>query len=237
MALSRPFQTQNVPLINYDFVDAATGVSYIAFYGLNGDLDGDEQMKLITATPNSTGGTGVYDAGKNIHYGVTTRIQSQTSEYPNLHNYTPVAGTIEYSTAFKVPMTLSGAAIFSFSHGLGSTGACPDGRIKTILDIQKNGVHIVSGATQVTSLGAVGNGTSTAESVVIDIPTTHFAPGDTLEIDIDAWGGGSGANQVYWGIGMDPGNRNDPWPDGSGKTIEDTDNTQFIAYLPVRIDQ
>lgn len=220
MVFQKPYQTQDVPTISYDFTDMLVGTAYKTFY-----IGEASSEFMISATPGS-------DAEHIVSLGTGTYGDSMTKVLDK-----------DYTTVFNIPQIMEGKAAFSFSHGIGVPAGTDDpqgGWVKTEIALEKNGVHILSGQTPIRNVGATIDGPeSTVDGISLTMPRTTFAPGDTFKINVKGYakqGNGLVGRKVYYGIGTDPKGRLDAY-NATIQPIEDTDSTIFEAHLPFNTKQ
>ncbi|MHA1302802.1 MAG: hypothetical protein ACTSQE_14695 [Candidatus Heimdallarchaeaceae archaeon] len=211
----KPYQTQNVPLINYNFTDTITGVSYKTFYA--GDASG---TKFLISSPTASSWGGITQVGNSIYQGSLV-----------------LAGTYNFDTTFNIPQIIEGDAVAQFTLGQYWEGNATGTRRQARISLQKNTVELISGATTATVAadGSAGDTLSAPEAIILPVPKTSFAIGDTLRMEVKIYGQGQGSpgQDIKPGIGTDPNGAKD---EGTKKVIEDTDSTIFKLHLPFRAD-
>ena len=184
------FSTVSPRLVSYNFIDTITGVAYGVFYA--GNASG---TNTLISSPTASSWQGITQAGS-----------------PTTGDALTLRGTFEFETTFSTSQTIEGDAIAEFSLGLYYVDTANDAQKKANVEIQKNGVALVNGDTIPTTEN--GNATDTksdAEAVLLTIPKTHFAIGDTLKMVVKVYAAGQAPSQgVVPGIGTDPAGKNDP---------------------------
>ena len=220
--LAKKYQSQPLAIASYDWTDLASGKSYKTFYG--GKAEGNY---FFTTQAINSG---------NASYG-TIDITTLSSKFDNetgVHK----AISINFDTTFDVPMTIKGDCIINATTGIVSEDSGdPNGKL--VVQMLKNGVHIISGSTAF--LAYVGTSDvnlphSREHVLIFDVPETFFAIGDTLRFTVEAWAQMvTGSKHAYQGLAHDAGDRNDSNV-AIKKTIEDDHSTKLTFAVPFKVD-
>ncbi len=207
-------------IISFAFSDIASGKSYVIFYGGYGGA------YFLTTSTNINSG---YQSNATTNAGITTADVIETAFGIKL--------SINFDTKFDVAQTIDGDTFCNATIGINSNAVGDNETADVALTVsaQKNGVHLVSGATVLTE-GSLNTGTNKHDSgefaVVLDIPKTSFGIGDTLRFVVEVSGNGTSGDNLIVGIGHDPANRNEDVSNANNKTILDSQTTQMRFAVP-----
>lgn len=168
-------------LTTFTFTDTATKTGYIEFYG----------MKTNEGT-----------------FLVTNSIDSNINDV-----YTDVTGTnqeVNFDITFKAPQTIVGNSFLSATMAIATSSTAASGYFKARVLHVRGGVETEIGA-QVTgdtfTTPAVGSlyETWVRFTLMLTITQTHFKIGDTLRLEVIAYGSGGGGTRYQY-LWHDPGN-------------------------------
>ena len=217
------FTTASPQVVSYSFTETLTGTAYGTFYG--GFSPGQNDFLVSSSEINSDG----LSSGGGYFRGIVTYDNNGTGSngvYINTFER-------DYTTSFNISQTIEGVLIVSFSHGIYGVSSV-SGAYKTEITIEKNGVALVGSAETGGKNFTVSEGNDSIPGAVsFNIPKTHFAIGDILKVNVKGWCYGDvTGRRVHYGIGTDPGERNDIY--GAKKIIADTDSTQLKVLILFR---
>lgn len=144
---------------------------------------------------------------------------------------------IDFDAEFQVPTTIDGRAYILVTGGLSSAVVGTKYLyIKARIRKKPAGaeIEIIDNDSDVLiTTSADGTPHSERFCIDVDIPKTSFKIGESLRLTIEVWAKASAAIAVSSSFAHDPSNRNDPL---TPKTIEDTDDTTLIGYLPFIVE-
>ena len=216
---------QNIPIptaaaiASFNFFDISEGTGIISFYGVS-HRESSSASYYLTSNTNTYSST-VVASGAFVTGSSTGQILSAN-----------------FDIKFNRSQNLKGYAYMNFSFGgTGTTGTGTPSIFISGGSISNN-----TTGTTLASLGNLSNQAIDLSSPVLGSYSKglnvrfdltggpyHFAPGDTLRLNLQVWGTCSGTAPItYGGIGIDPQGRADP----DDLTIQTTNTTKMILNLP-----
>lgn len=182
------FQSISPVIANYDFVDIASGTGYINFYA------GKTVDKNLLSN--------------NVFYSDTVFSTTTYTTDPTL------IYDVDFDVVLNRPLDVRGLGIVNVSIGLTNNTGTPSVTggyiVATLRKYSGSESDIVTNTSRAVSVNTTTLPYYEMLAIDLDIPLTHFKPGDTLRLTIQMYGTGTGGTKTA-GFGHDPANRTSTW--------------------------